>query len=100
MNSPTFQPVLWTQTDAEQLFEFLRTPLGARFIEAIRPEPTTKPAEPVNPTFQLGVIHGYRLALAHIDNLSRFRAESPEEAEAKNGSSAYPPLPTEEDDAT
>ena len=96
MNSPTLQTPVWTQPDAERLAEFLTTPTGLRLVDALRVEPSTKTPEGVDPAQQLGVIHGYRMAVAVIVSLVRYRDESPEETEAKNGTSAYPPLPPDE----
>lgn len=90
MNSPTIIPAVWTAEDRTTLREFLETTTGQRLVRGLQVEPsssvTTASAER-----QLGVIHGWRMAVAFVHAL--VIPEEPEPTEKLR----YDPLPPEDE---
>lgn len=100
MNSPRFQPIYWTAEDAQAWREFLATPTGQRLQNAIFVEPNSRPTDfagrPGSAEYTLGMIEGYRVAIAALVTYTLTPTEDGKGGSGKD-SGSYPELPPDAD---
>jgi len=98
MNVPTLTPVVLAISESEELKEFLGTPTGRKLQSALAAAEPAAVVSGGSAEFALGVIHGYRKAVATLYSFATLAEALQAERELAAASiSTYDPLPPESD---